>query len=140
MQRIVMAAKAGGEEPWLADAVAELAQQSAAQVLVVSLDGLDVEALSPAPRSEFAALARTAVDAATARLAEQGIDATGEVRSGPVIRGVLIFAEEQDADLIVCGGSTRGRVARRVLGSVPMELISRSRRPVLVITPPQSDR
>ena len=31
--------------------------------------------------------------------------------------------------------STKGRVARRVLGSVPVELIQRARRPVLVISP-----
>ena len=37
--------------------------------------------------------------------------------------------------MIVCGASTRGRVARRVLGSVPVELIQRARRPVLVISP-----
>ena len=38
--------------------------------------------------------------------------------------------------MIVVGASTKGRVARRLLGSVPVELIARSRRPVLVITPP----
>lgn len=136
MQRIVMASKAGGDQPWLADAVAELAQENGAVVSVVSLDGLDVEALSPTPRSEFTAAARSAVDAALARLAELGVQAEGEVRSGPVTRGVLLFAEEQDADLIVCGASTKSEMARRVLGSVPVELIGRSRRPVLVVTPP----
>ena len=51
MERIVVAAKAGTDHPWLADAAAELAQQTGAAVSVVSLDGLDVEALSPTPRS-----------------------------------------------------------------------------------------
>ena len=54
---------------------------------------------------------------------------------GSCVPGVLLFAEEQDADVIVCGASTKGRVARRVLGSVPVDLIRRARRPVLVITP-----
>ena len=49
--------------------------------------------------------------------------------------GVLLYAEEKDADVIVCGASTKGSVARKVLGSVPVELIQRARRPVLVITP-----
>jgi hypothetical protein len=57
MRRIVVAAKAGADQPWLADAAAELAQQTGAAVSVVSLDGLDVEALSPTPRSEFTARA-----------------------------------------------------------------------------------
>jgi nucleotide-binding universal stress UspA family protein len=52
-----------------------------------------------------------------------------------VTPGVLVYAEEQNADVIVVGASTRGKVARRVLGSVPVELIQRARRPVLVITP-----
>ena len=52
------------------------------------------------------------------------------------MRSVLLFAEDRDADLIVCGASTRGAIARRVLGEVPIELIRRSRRPVLVVTPP----
>jgi len=33
-------------------------------------------------------------------------------------------------------GSTKGKVARKVLGSVPVELIQRARRPVIVISPP----
>ena len=52
------------------------------------------------------------------------------------MRGVLVFAEEQEADLIVVGATSRGRVARRFLGNVTTRLIERSRRPVLVITPP----
>ena len=131
-----MAAKAGEDQDWLADATAELAQQTGAVVSVVSLDGLDVEALSPTPRTEVTAVARSAVDAAVARLTERGIQADGEVRSGLVTRGILVFAEEVNADLIVCGGSTKSEMARRVLGSVPVELISRARRPVLVVTPP----
>jgi len=131
-----MAAKAGEDQDWLADATAELAQQTGAVVSVVSLDGLDVEALSSTPRTEATAVARSAVDAAVARLTERGIQADGEVRSGLVTRGILVFAEEVNADLIVCGGSTKSEMARRVLGSVPVELISRARRPVLVVTPP----
>jgi nucleotide-binding universal stress UspA family protein len=135
MERIVVAAKAGADQPWLADAAAELAQQTGAAVSVVSLDGLDVEALSPTPRSEFRELAETTVNALVERLRSAGIEAEGDVRPGQVVRGVLLYAEEKDADVIVCGASTKGRVARRVLGSVPVELIQRARRPVLVIGP-----
>ena len=136
MQRIVVAAKAGSDQPWLADAAAELAEQTGAAVSVVSLDGLDVEALSPTPRAEFQQAAQQAVEGFLTRLREAGTQADGEARPGPVTLGVLLFAEEKEADVIVCGASTKSRVARRVLGSVPMELIGRSRRPVLVITPP----
>jgi len=136
MQRIVVAAKAGSDQPWLADAAAELAQQTGAAVSVVSMDGLDVEALSPTPRSVFQENASKTIEGFLDRLREQGVQAEGEARPGPVTLGVLLFAEEKEADVIVCGASTKSKVARRVLGSVPMELIGRSRRPVLVITPP----
>ncbi len=63
---------------------------------------------------------------------------TADVRPGKVVPGVLMFAEEHDADLIVVGASTRGPVAQRVLGDVSLELVRRSRRPVLVIAPPHT--
>src|SRR3954464_3158020 len=135
MRRIVVAAKAGADQPWLADAAAELAEQTGAGVSVVSLDGLDVEALSPTPRSEFRQAAEHAVQGFVERLRAAGIEAEGDVRSGAVTRGVLLYAEEKEADVIVCGGSTKGKVARGVLGGVPVELIQRPRRPVLVIPP-----
>ena len=135
MERIVVAAKAGTDHPWLADAAAELAQQTGAAVSVVSLDGLDVEALSPTPRSEFTQQAESTINSFVERLRAAGVEAEGDVRSGLVTPGVLLYAEEKDADVIVCGASTKGRVARRVLGSVPVDLIQRARRPVLVISP-----
>ena len=135
MERIVVAAKAGSDQPWLADAAVELAQQTGAAVWVVSADGLDMEGLSPTPRSEFREPAQRAVDGFLERLAAAGVKAEGEVRPGRAVPGVLLYAEEKDADVIVCGASTKGRVARKVLGSVPVELIQRARRPVLVISP-----
>ena len=77
MERIVVAAKAGADQPWLADAAAELAHQTGAAVSVVSLDGLDVEALSPTPRSEFTQLAETTVNGFVERLRAAGIEAEG---------------------------------------------------------------
>ncbi len=136
MQRIVVAAKAGAQQPWLAQAAAELAGQAGAAVDVVSADGVDVEALSPVPRTEAAEPAREAAERLAEEIRGDGAEATAHTLHGQVVRSVLLFAEERDADVIVCGGSTRGRVARRLLGSVPIELIQRSRRPVLVITPP----
>jgi nucleotide-binding universal stress UspA family protein len=136
MQRIVVAAKAGSDQPWLAEAAAELAQQTGAAVSVVSVDGLDVEALSTTPRSEFREAAQRAVDGFVERIRGAGIEVDGEVRPGLPTRGILVFAEEKEADAIVVGASTKGRVARKVLGSVPMDLIQRARRPVIVISHP----
>jgi nucleotide-binding universal stress UspA family protein len=136
MKRIVVAAKAGADQPWLADATAGLAQEMGAEVAVVSLDGLELEALSTLPREELAKAAEAAADEVAERIRAAGVPVRAEHRSGPVVRGVLVFAEEQEADLIVVGATTRGPVARRMLGTVTTRLIERSRRPVLVITPP----
>ena len=89
------------------------------------------------PRSEYAELARKAAEALAARIREAGQQAETHVRAGRVVPGVLVFAEEHDADLILVGASKRGPVAKRVLGDVSLELVRRSRRPVMVIAPPQ---
>jgi nucleotide-binding universal stress UspA family protein len=136
MQRIVVAAKSGAEEPWLADAAADLARQTGASVAAVSVDGVDLEALSALPRSEYAALAERSARAIADRLRADGIEATAAVRAGRVVPGILEFAEEQDADVIIAGASHRGRVTARLLGDVPLELVQRSKRPVLVISRP----
>jgi nucleotide-binding universal stress UspA family protein len=136
METIVVAAKAGADQPWVADAAAELAKQTGARAKVVSVDGVELEALSPLPRTEYHHAARESAEAVAARAREQGVEATAEARSGKVVPGILLYAEEEDADLIVVGASTRGPVARRVLGDVPLELVQRSRRPVLVVSAP----
>jgi nucleotide-binding universal stress UspA family protein len=136
MKRIVVAAKAGADQPWLADAAASLAEEMGGEVAVVSLDGLELEALSTVPRTELARGAEAAAKGVAERIAKAGIPATAEHRAGPVVRGVLVFAEEQEADLIVVGATSRGPVARRMLGTVTTRLVERSRRPILIVTPP----
>jgi nucleotide-binding universal stress UspA family protein len=138
MKRIVVAAKAGADQPWLADAATDLGEELDAEVAVVSLDGLDLQALSTLPRAELAREAEAAANRMAERIAKAGIPVTAEHRSGPVVPGVLVFAEEQEADIIVVGATSRGPVARRVLGTVTARLVERSRRPVLVVTPPPS--
>ena len=140
MQRIVVAAEAGAEQPWLAEAAADLAGQLNAVVDVVSADGVEMEAFSTVPREAAAEPAEQSAEAIAQQLRAEGIEAAAHTLHGPVVRSVLLFAEDRDADLIVCGASTRGRVARRLLGDTPIELIRRARRPVLVITPPSGQK
>src|SRR5262245_17658607 len=68
MERIVVAAKAGADQPWVADAAAELAQQTGAEAAVVSVDGVDLEALSPLPRSEYQESARESANKIAERI------------------------------------------------------------------------
>ena len=131
-----MAVKAGSEQPWLADAAAELAAQTGAAVDVVSADGVDIEAFSTIPRSAAAEPAERAATAVAELIRASGVEVEAHTLSGPVVRSILLFAEDRDADLIVCGGTTRGAIARRLLGDNSLQFIQRSRRPVLVVTPP----
>jgi hypothetical protein len=72
MKRIVVAAKAGADQPWLADAAASLAEELGADVAVVSMDGVEMEALSTLPRSEFAKGAEEAAALVAERFAFSG--------------------------------------------------------------------
>jgi nucleotide-binding universal stress UspA family protein len=138
MERIVLAANPQAEQPWVADAVAQLARQTGASVSVLAVDELETEMLSTMPRSAMREIADAAATAAQARLRESGIESTKAVRSGRALDSILDYAEEQRADLIVVGSSVRSAVAERLLGSVPLALIRRSQRPVLVVTKPET--
>jgi nucleotide-binding universal stress UspA family protein len=136
MKRIVLAANAEADQPWVADAAAQLARETGAEIAVMSADELETEMLSTLPRDVFRERAATAARRAVERVRAAGVEATEQVRSGPALQAILDFAEEQGADLIVVGSSTRGRMAQRLLGGVPLGLVQRSSRPVLVVTEP----
>jgi nucleotide-binding universal stress UspA family protein len=134
--RIVVAAKPEADQPWLADAVTGLAKQTQASVAVVAADEVELERLASVPRSVFADKAFAAATSLARRLAEAGIEASVSVVPGRPVRAILDFAKQHNADLIVVGSSTRPKVAERLLGSVPLDLIKLSAKPVLVITHP----
>ena len=134
LRRIVLAANPEEDQPWVADAAAELARETNASVAVVSVDELETQLLSTLPRSERQKYADDAATAAFERLQAAGVPASKHVRAGPALEGILEFADEQDADLIVLGPSVRSRLAQRLLGSVHLGLIQRSTRPVVVVT------
>jgi nucleotide-binding universal stress UspA family protein len=133
---IVLAAKPGADQPWITDAVARLVKQTGATVAVVAVDHVQLERFSPAPRSVFVQSAQQAVDTAVRRLADVGVESQGTVLPGRPLERIMEFAEQQQADVLVVGASSRPAVAERLLGSVPLELIEKSSRPVLVITHP----
>jgi nucleotide-binding universal stress UspA family protein len=133
---IVVAAKPDADQPWVADAVAALAKQTEATVAVVSVDKVELERFAGAPRSVFTQAAELAVATMSRQLAERGIDSTKTVLPGRPVQRILDFADEQNADLIMVGSTSKPAVTERLLGSVPLDLIKRSTRPVTVITHP----
>lgn len=136
MNRIVVAVKAGAEQPWVVDAAAQLATQTGASVAVVSVDEVESQRYAPMPRGEYVARAERSADAAVERLGAVGVEVTRQVRTGPALEQILEFADEQEADVVVAGSTSRGRLATALLGNVPLGLLQRSRRPVLVVTGP----
>jgi nucleotide-binding universal stress UspA family protein len=137
---IVVATKPDADQPWLADAVIGLVRQTGATVSVVTVDEVELERLAAVPRSVFAEKAQQSAAAMVRRLADAGIEAAMTVLPGRPLPGILEFADQQKADLIVVGSSSRPAMAERLLGSVPIDLIKKSSRPVLVITHPGSPR
>ena len=133
---LVLAANAEADQPWVADATALFANKAAATVAVVSVDEVELERLSPSPRSIFVERAEAAAAGAVERLAAAGVEASSTVLSGGALHRIMEFADAQDADLVVVGASTRPPLASRLLGSVPLALIAASSRPVLVVPNP----
>ena len=137
---IVVAAKPDADQPWVADAVAALAKQTDATVAVVSVDRVELERVAAAPRSVFTQAAELAVAVMARHLAERGIEATKTVLPGRPVDRILAFADEQNATLIMVGSTSKPAVTERLLGSVPLDLIKKSTRPVTVITHPHHGR
>ena len=135
---LVLAANTALDEPWVVDAAAHLARACSATVAVVSVDEVELERLSSLPRSVHTAQAAEVTAAAVERLLEAGVQASGTVLHGLARDQILAFADAQSADLIVVGSTNRPPVATRLLGSTPLALISRSRRPVLVVPRPEA--
>jgi nucleotide-binding universal stress UspA family protein len=137
---IVVAAKPDADQPWVADAVVDLVRQTGATVAVVVADEVELERLAAVPRDVFAVKAQESAAAMVQRLRDAGIEASMTVLPGRPLSGIREFADQQDADLIVVGSSSRPAVAERLLGSVPLDLIKKSSRPVLVVTHPGHPR
>ena len=69
-----------------------------------------------------------------------GLKASCEVRSaGSVWRAVVTAADDDAADVLVCGTRGRGPFARAWLGSTSSSLVHHAERPVLVVPPGTGD-
>jgi nucleotide-binding universal stress UspA family protein len=71
--------------------------------------------------------------AAVAELA--GVAHDVRLVAGDTVTEILRVAEEVDAELIAVGSNRHGALGTALLGSVSLELLRRTRRPVLVVHP-----
>ncbi|HEU0018920.1 MAG TPA: universal stress protein [Thermoleophilaceae bacterium] len=136
MRRILVVSTAGADEPWLAQPVAQLAEETGAAVTVLVVDDVETQRFAALPRDELLREAGVTADRLVERLAEAGVEATPVARSGVAADAAIELADEIDADLIVVGSSRRHGVVKRLLGSLALDLVQRSGRQVLVVTPP----
>jgi nucleotide-binding universal stress UspA family protein len=86
--------------------------------------------------SEQLAAARAALEAARPLAEQAGLDAEYEILEGEPASELARVAELRDADLVVVGTRGHGAVAGVLLGSVALDLVRRSRRPVVVVREP----
>ena len=143
MYRNVVIAYDGSEGARAALArAAEIAARDGASLTVVEAIGEKLPALVPgAPRGaapKEAAEARRQLRSAIEAI-DPDLEASPWVVGGPAAKGVLIVADDIEADLIVTGSRAHGRIARTVLGSVSTEILHGSRCDVLVVHPAPND-
>lgn len=136
MKSVLVVCPAGAEEPWIVSAAAQLARETEAEVVVLGVDDVESQRFETLPRSELTEQARQSAERFAERLAEEGVGARVEVRSGPAVDSVIELANELDASLIVVGAGNRGRVLGRLLGNLSMDLVQRAGRQVLVVSEP----
>lgn len=94
-----------------------------------------VRADDPRPMDDIMREYATGVgEDAKAQAVELGAaDPRAFVKNGPVARGIVAFAEENDADLIVMGGRGLGSVESYLLGSVSHKVTGTSSCPVMIV-------
>lgn len=81
---------------------------------------------------QMVADANTLVQQTVASLREDGIEATGEVYSGPP--ATTILSELRPGDVVVLSSHARQGLARWAIGSTSMKLIRNGQAPVVVVT------
>ena len=136
IERILVTAVAGMDQPWLVGPATELARETGAAVTVLGVDDVESQRFEALPRGEAIEQARAAAERTADHLAEGGVAAEVAVVSGQAADSVIDFAEQLEADLIVVGGSSRPALVERLLGSLALDLVQRSGRQVLVVTEP----
>ena len=102
-------------------------------------DAVTIEAVREYERSA-AAHASELAERGRESARRAGLRASSEVRSsGSAWRGVANAADDEAADVIVCGSRGRGPLARAWLGSTSSSLVHHAERPVLVVPPGAGD-
>jgi len=122
----------------------EIAQQNGATLCALHVAPLPLNAteFAPIPMDPYPVWEKTAraelEKLAAAQLEGRGVAYKIETRSGEAADGILMQAQEMDADLIVLATHGRKGLSHFLIGSVAERVIRRSPRPVLVVRPKET--
>jgi nucleotide-binding universal stress UspA family protein len=122
----------------------EIARQNGATLCALHVAPLPLNAteFAPIPMDPYPVWEKTAraelEKLAAAHLEGRGVAYKIETRSGEAADGILIQAQEMDADLIVLATHGRKGLSHFLIGSVAERVIRRSPRPVLVVRPKET--
>jgi nucleotide-binding universal stress UspA family protein len=89
-------------------------------------------------KAEVIAAERTANEAGL-RLQQAGFLTRTLLRQGDVAEEIIATTEAESPDLVAIGPRGRSRIAQSLLGSVPRQVISKTRRPVLIAREPHRE-
>src|SRR5215212_4647336 len=137
-KRILVAVDDSSPAARAVDVAVSMAQQLGAQlaaVHVVDWSRAFVPELAKVDQEKMTALrgkAVTVLHQACARIPRDLLD-DGLLREGDPADMILAAAEEWDADLIVIGSDSRGRLAHFLLGSTADAVIRKAKRPVIAV-------
>ena len=139
MERILIATDGSPAAQHAVDVGLELAQHEDADVAFVhvvpltqlsSMNGFGLVGHVPyEPTPSDAAMLEQAVGAAN----RAEVPVISKLLRGDAVHEILAYADLLDVDLIVVGSRGHGAVASALLGSVSRGILSRAKRPVLVV-------
>jgi nucleotide-binding universal stress UspA family protein len=128
-----------GADAAVADGL-ELARDAGARVLFVTVRPTISILGAPYAQEKLSGqmtFARQAVDGASARAAESGLEAESEILERDPAEQVLGVARSRDVDLVAVGSRGRAGVSAALLGSVSRAIANGADRPVLVVKKPE---
>jgi nucleotide-binding universal stress UspA family protein len=119
----------------------DLAETYGATIHVLHIVDETVQALIAGfeDEEEFEDRGRDAVERVAGMARHHGVDVVTAIETGNPAEGIVDYADEIDADLIVSGTHGRSGVKRRLIGSVAENVVRQARCPVMTVRLPETD-